>query len=145
MNFTFSWTSTCEGEKLNLLSAAVINKNHSIFENYVNEATNWIYLSFLSPYQIDCKVIFTNGGTVAEWSKALLKREKINENQKIPGSPPPAWAPLKKGYIYNSSLHLVVRKWYHGTRFMILVFHQSTRLCLSYSAAKVLWDLFKRL
>ena len=28
------------------------------------------------------------GGAVAEWSKALLKREKINENQKIPGSPP---------------------------------------------------------
>ena len=39
--------------------------------------------------------LFTNkqftvlGGAVAEWSKALLKREKINENQKkIPGSPP---------------------------------------------------------
>ena len=28
------------------------------------------------------------GGAVAEWSKALLKREKISENQKIPGSPP---------------------------------------------------------
>ena len=28
------------------------------------------------------------GGAVAEWSKALLSREKINENQKIPGSPP---------------------------------------------------------
>ena len=28
------------------------------------------------------------GGAVAEWSKALLKREKINENQKIPGLPP---------------------------------------------------------
>ena len=28
------------------------------------------------------------GGAVAEWSKALLVREKINENQKIPGSPP---------------------------------------------------------
>ena len=28
------------------------------------------------------------GGAVAEWSKVLLKREKINENQKIPGSPP---------------------------------------------------------
>ena len=25
------------------------------------------------------------GGAVAEWSKALLKREKINENQEIPG------------------------------------------------------------
>ena len=28
------------------------------------------------------------GGAVAEWCKALPKREKINENQKIPGSPP---------------------------------------------------------
>ena len=28
------------------------------------------------------------GGAVAEWSKALLEREKIDENQKIPGSPP---------------------------------------------------------
>ena len=28
------------------------------------------------------------GGAVAEWSKALLEREKINENQKITGSPP---------------------------------------------------------
>ena len=37
------------------------------------------------------------GGTVAEWSKALQLREKINENQKIPGSPPPpAWATFKK-------------------------------------------------
>ena len=35
------------------------------------------------------------GGAVAEWPKALLVRENINENQKIPGSPP-AWAPLKK-------------------------------------------------
>ena len=28
------------------------------------------------------------GGAVAEWSKALLWREKIYENLKIPGSPP---------------------------------------------------------
>jgi hypothetical protein len=28
------------------------------------------------------------GGAVAEWSKVLLWREKINENQKIPGLPP---------------------------------------------------------
>ena len=27
-------------------------------------------------------------GAAAEWSKALLLREKINENQKITGSPP---------------------------------------------------------
>ena len=32
--------------------------------------------------------ILRGGGAVAEWSKALLKREKINENQKIPGLPP---------------------------------------------------------
>ena len=29
------------------------------------------------------------GGAVAEWSKALKLREKINRNQKTPGSPPP--------------------------------------------------------
>ena len=27
-------------------------------------------------------------GAVAEWSKALQLREKINENEKIPGTPP---------------------------------------------------------
>ena len=32
------------------------------------------------------------GGAVAGWSKALQLREKIKENQKIPGLPPPAWA-----------------------------------------------------
>ena len=26
------------------------------------------------------------GGSVADWSKAMLEREKINENQMIPGS-----------------------------------------------------------
>ena len=35
-------------------------------------------------------------GAVAEWSKALLVREKINENQKNPGSPPPDLGKLKK-------------------------------------------------
>jgi len=33
-------------------------------------------------------MIIMMGGAVAKWSKALLYREKINENQKIPGSPP---------------------------------------------------------
>ena len=38
----------------------------------------------------DIKVNFLKaGGSVAEWSKALHLREKINENQMIPGSPPP--------------------------------------------------------
>ena len=36
------------------------------------------------------------GGAVAEWSKALLLRKKINENQKIPGSPPGLGKALKK-------------------------------------------------
>jgi hypothetical protein len=40
-------------------------------------------------------------GAVDEWSKALLRREKINQNQKIPGSPP-AWIPLKKYDLPNS-------------------------------------------
>ena len=41
------------------------------------------------------KDLTIDGGTVAEWSKAVLEREKINENQKIPGSPP-AWHLKKK-------------------------------------------------
>ena len=42
---------------------------------------------------------------VAEWSKAL---EKINENHKIPGSPPPpTWAIFKKGI---SEMQLVLKK-----------------------------------
>ena len=37
------------------------------------------------------------GGAVAEWSKALLLGEKINENpKKIPGSPPGLGNLLKK-------------------------------------------------
>ena len=37
-------------------------------------------------------------GAVAEWSKALLQREKINENKKDPwfAPPPPAWPIFKK-------------------------------------------------
>ena len=39
------------------------------------------------------------GGAVAEWSKALLLREKINENpKKIPGSPPGLGNLLKKNF-----------------------------------------------
>ena len=35
------------------------------------------------------KNCLAQGGAVAEWSKAILLREKINENpKKIPGSPP---------------------------------------------------------
>ena len=45
---------------------------------------------------------YYEGGAVAEWSKALLKREKINENQKIPGSPPGLGTFFKKKLInYN--------------------------------------------
>ena len=36
------------------------------------------------------------GDAVAEWSKALLRVEKINENQKILGSPPGPGNLLKK-------------------------------------------------
>ena len=35
------------------------------------------------------------GGAVAEWSKALQLREKINENKKDPRFATPAWATLK--------------------------------------------------
>ena len=41
--------------------------------------------------------IMGKGGAVAEWSKALLLREKINEKfQKDPRFAPPAWATFKK-------------------------------------------------
>ena len=43
------------------------------------------------------------GGTVAEWSKALLLREKISENQKMPG-----WAIIKK--TSRVIFHLKIRK-----------------------------------
>ena len=36
---------------------------------------------------VEHKKTFVVGGAVAEWSKALLLREKINENHKIPGLP----------------------------------------------------------
>ena len=39
-----------------------------------------------------------SGGAVAEWSKALLGREKINDSQKIPGSPP--------GHLFKAVRHL---------------------------------------
>ena len=40
------------------------------------------------PENITSKELELEGGSVAEWSKALKLREKINENQNIPGSPP---------------------------------------------------------
>ena len=40
------------------------------------------------------------GGAVAEWSKALLRREKINESQKIPGSPPGPGHLKKKSFFH---------------------------------------------
>ena len=33
--------------------------------------------------QVDKDLIHLIGGTVAEWSKVLLEKENINENQKI--------------------------------------------------------------
>ena len=44
------------------------------------------------------------GGAVAEWSKALQLREKINENQKIPGSPP-NWVTFQKNLLQSSEFH----------------------------------------
>ena len=36
------------------------------------------------------------GRAVAEWSNVMFKREKINKNRKIPGSPPPGQGNLKR-------------------------------------------------
>ena len=59
--------------------------------------------NFVAPiaWEINRKVLFEiKAGAVAKWSKALLSREKINEDQKIPGlPPPPARAKLKKSFI----------------------------------------------
>ena len=41
------------------------------------------------------------GGTAAEWSKAQLEREKINETQKIPGWPPGLGNPKEKHFKFN--------------------------------------------
>ena len=53
--------------------------------------------------------ILDMGAAVAEWSKVLILREKINENQMILGLPP-TWANLKK-----DSGHLVARSFVHWT------------------------------
>ena len=47
------------------------------------------------------------GGAVAEWSRALLLREKINENQKISGLPP-GLGKLKKKRLQLYSLPLII-------------------------------------
>ena len=44
---------------------------------------------------IEANYSFTKVGAAAEWSKALQLREKLNEEQEIPGSPP-AWEILQK-------------------------------------------------
>ena len=48
----------------------------------------WYHLTYHIGQKLQQQLYQHIGGAVAEWSKALLKREKINENQKIPGSPP---------------------------------------------------------
>ena len=49
---------------------------------------------------------FDDAGTVAEWSKALLLREKINENPMIPASPPNTTS--SQCYIRFTGLYLQV-------------------------------------
>ena len=58
-----------------------------IFQTQI--VTSASYLSVLS------------GGAVAEWSKALLLREKINENPKRSQVRPPTWATFKKIKCYH--------------------------------------------
>ena len=58
------------------------------------------------------------GGAVAEWSKALLLREKIYENHKIPGSPPGLGTFLKKLYIVPVAQ--LIEQWTNGLEYVSL-------------------------
>ena len=52
---------------------------------------------------VEHKKKFVVGGAVAEWSKALLLREKINENQKDPWFAPRPGQPLKRTFVVELS------------------------------------------
>ena len=54
-------------------------------------------LEILPRFNKEQKISLSKVSTVAKWSKALLLRERINENLKIPGSPP-AMGNLSKQY-----------------------------------------------
>ena len=72
-------------------------------------STNWPIAPRLFDWHLEtpswgCYTCVTYlGGTVVEWSRALQLREKINENQKIPGSPL-TWATFRKCVAYFVSL-----------------------------------------
>ena len=62
-----------------------------------------------------CAYKDVGGGAVAEWFKALLWREKINENpKKIPGSPPGLGNLLKNKDLY---VHHPIGKTAKGPKF----------------------------
>ena len=63
-----------------------------------------LHLPTAHEWQVNLLVL---GGAVAKWSKALLLREEMNKNQKIPGSPM-AWPNIiKKEKIMNSKTSLL--------------------------------------
>ena len=71
----------------------------------LNSHRNFFIRLFFSGYISEAKIQKITPsqewrGAVAEWSKVLLMREKINENQKIPGSPPDL-GKLKKHQVKN--------------------------------------------
>ena len=55
------------------------------------------------------------GGAVDEWSKALLSGEKMNENKKILGSPPPGnffiWKESRSGLSNTSNYKDLKQLW----------------------------------
>ena len=55
--------------------------------------------NLMSPKLPYLTLIVKKGGAVAEWSKALLKREKINENQKDP------WFAPRPGHLLKKNLN----------------------------------------
>ena len=61
-----------------------------------------IVFDFLKTFRQMRPICFLYRGTGAEGSEALLLREKINETQKIPDSPPP-WAILKN-FLFGTSV-----------------------------------------
>ena len=61
------------------------SKQKKVFASFKNA----LEYSFLT-------VIYAKGCAVAQWSKALLVKEQMNKNQKIPGSPSPPPSSLGK-------------------------------------------------
>ena len=70
---------------------------------------------------VEHKKTFVVGGAVAEWSKALLLREKINENQKDPRFAPRPGQPLKRTFVVELSNNMFAASGYF---YIWAYFHQ---------------------